>query len=66
MSYSIRDQARRKIKQAIGNCDSILSYLQWFEETYRDEHPELADIALAIGASQVEVQELLDKFLMAF
>lgn len=66
MSYSIRDQAQRKLKQAINNADTILGYLQWFEETYRKDHPELADVALYIAEAQIEVQELMETFRSQF
>lgn len=66
MSYSIRDQAQRKLKQAINNADTVLSYLYWFESTYREDHPELADIALYIANSQIETQELMEEFRDSF
>lgn len=66
MSYNTRDQARRKVKQSINASNTVCTYMQWFEETYREHHPELADVAEVIAAVQMQVEELLESFLSSF
>jgi hypothetical protein len=66
MSYSIRDQAQRKLKQAIGNIDNALSYLKWYNETYESEHPDLAEIALQLGGILVAAEEGIEELSRQF
>lgn len=66
MSYSTRDQAQRKLKQSIGNLDTALEYLQWFNETYEANHPELADMALQLGGVIVAAQEGIQELSRSF
>lgn len=66
MSYSTRDLAQRRMKQSIGNIDTALGYLAWFETEYRGEHEELADIALIIADMLMQSQDALKTLAQSF
>lgn len=66
MSWSIRDQAQRKIKQSINHITTILENLHWIDETYEDKHPEVSDPTTQIATVLIFVQESLEKLSRQF
>ena len=66
MSYSIRDRAQRKLKQASANVDTAMTYLLEVAETYEAEHPEVSEpckkVAQILLVGEEAIQELRGLF----